>query len=147
MVLFTFLVSTGFAQHSSTERSSPTKPYLFNKFPDVINCTAAHLNSFFAGGQGQTVNISFNNTLTLAGSIKSNISKYSNLQTVLVQLPAFNNILFCLSKRADEQHNIVYTGHLFNNAYADGYELKKGGHGDYQLIKISMEKFLPTCNQ
>ncbi len=147
MVLLTFLAATGFAQHSSAEKSSPIKPFLFNKFPDVINCTAVQLNSFFAGGQGQAVNIAFDNTLTLAGNIKSNITKYSNLQTVLVQLPAFNNILFSLSKRTDEHHNIIYTGHLFNNAYADGYELKKGGHGDYQLIKISMEKMLPTCNQ
>lgn len=147
MVLLTLLAVTSFAQQLSTERSSPVKPFLFSKFPDVITCTPAQLNSFFAGMQGQDVNVSFNNALTLAGNIKSKLAKYSNLQTVMIKLPAFNNILFSLSKRTDEHDNIFYAGHLFDNAYADGYELKKAEHGNYQLIKISMEKILPTCSQ
>lgn len=147
MGLFILLAVSSFAQQAPTERSSPVKPFLFSQFPDVINCTTSQLNSFFASGQGQNINVSFNNILTLAGFVKSNLAKYSNLQTVVIQLPAFNNILFTLSKRTDEENDIIYAGHLFNSSYADGYELKKAGKENYQLIKISMEKILPTCNQ
>lgn len=147
MVLLTLTAVTSFAQQHMESRTLPVKPALFSKFPDVINCTAAQLNNFFNSRQGENVNVSLNNTLTLGGSIKSNISKYSNLQTVVVKLPLFNNILFTLSKRTDQQNNIVYVGHLFDPAYADGYELKKISQENYQFIKIAMDQVLPTCSQ
>jgi hypothetical protein len=147
IVLLTLSAITTFAQQASANRSSPGKPSLFSQFPDVINCTASQLNSFFESRQGQNVNVSFNNILTLAGAVKSNLSKYSNLQTVVIQLPAFNDILFSISKRTDQQNNIIYVGHLFNNAYTDGYELKRIDQENYQLTKISMDKILPTCSQ
>jgi hypothetical protein len=147
VVLFTLTAVSSFAQQATESRTLPIKPALFSKFPDVINCTATQLNNFFNRHPGENINVSFNNTLTLSGNIKSCISKYSNLQTVVVKLPLFNNILFTLSKRADQQNNIVYVGHLFDPAYADGYELKKISPENYQFIKIIMDKVLPTCNQ
>jgi hypothetical protein len=142
MVVLTLCAATVLAQNTFA-----VKPLLFSKYPDVIDCTPAQLNSFFEGEQGQNVKVSFNNTLTLSGSIKSNLVKYSNLQTVVIKLPAFNNILFTLSKRTDNREIITYVGHLFDNAYADGYELKKSGNGNYQFVKISMAKILPDCSQ
>jgi hypothetical protein len=132
---------------AAAQSQPTTKALLFSKFPDEITCTAAQLNSFFSGVQGQNVKVSLNNNLMLSGIVKSNIVKYRNLQTVIVKLPAFNNILFTLSRRSDEHENITYTGHLFDSAFADGYELKKTDKANYKLIKISMEKILPACNQ
>ncbi len=146
-VLLTFTAVTSFAQQRPENRSSPAKPYLFSQYPKAINCTASQLNSFFSSRQGEKVNVSFDNTINLGGNIISNISKYSNLQTVVVKLSQFNNISFTLSKIIDEDNQLVYAGHLFNPAYADGYELKKMDRENYQFIKIEMEKILPTCNQ
>ncbi len=140
--LFSLFFFLGIAQ-----TTAKNKPSLFSNFPDEINCTAAQLNGFFDVAQGQNVKVSFNNNILLAGSIKSNIVKYSNLQTVIVKLPAFNNILFTLSKRSDGHENITFVGHLFDNAFTDGYELKQTDKLNYKLIKISMEKILPACNQ
>lgn len=147
MVLLTFTAVTSFAQEHPQNRASPAKPSLFTKFPDVINCSAGQLNSFFNSRQGDDIAVCFNSSLTLDGNIKSSFSKYSNLQTVVVKLPQFHNILFTISRIVDEDRQIVYTGHLFDTAYADGYELKNKGGGNYQLVKIDMEKMLPTCNQ
>ena len=36
---------------------------------------------------------------------------------------------------------------IFNNIYADGYELVKNNGNAYQLIKIETEKILPACSQ
>ena len=140
--LLTFCSVITFAQTTSTAR-----PYLFNNYPDVIKCTAAQLSAFFTAAQGQNVNVSFNNNLTLTGTVKRSFIKYNNLQTVIVKLSGFNNILFSVSKRTDQYDNIIYAGHLFDNAYADGYEIKKTGQENYQFTKISMDKILPTCNQ
>ena len=140
--LFSLFFLIGIAQGPTNN-----KPLLFSKFPETINCTSTQLNGFFEGVQGQNIKVSFNNTLILAGNVKSNIVKYSNLQTVMIKLSAFNNILFTLSKRSDGHENITYVGHLFDNAFADGYELKQIDKLNYKLIKISTEKILPTCNQ
>jgi len=131
----------------SAQNTLLSKPSLFSKYPNVINCTSAQLNSFFESDQGKNVKVLINNTFTLAGSVKSKLVKYNNLQTVVIKLPAFNNILLTLSKRTDKHEIITYVGHLFDNAYADGYELKKINNDNYQFIKISMEKILPDCNQ
>jgi len=142
MVALTLCAATVSAQNTLL-----SKPSLFSKYPDVINCTSAQLNSFFESDQGKNVKVLINNTFTLAGSVKSKLNKYNNLQTVVIKLPAFNNILLTLSKRTDKHEIITYVGHLFDNAYADGYELKKINNDNYQFIKISMEKILPDCNQ
>ena len=76
----------------------------------------------------------------------SAVNKNSKLQTVSIKLPAFNNILFSVTKRNDEKNNPVFTGYLFSNDFADGYRLIRKPDQTYQLIKIEMEKLLPTCN-
>ena len=131
----------------SAQQMRSGKPYLFNNFPDTINCTAKQLSNFFTVAQGQNIKVSFGNNLTLNGTVKTIFTKHNTLQTVMVKLPSFNNILFAVTKRCDEKNNIVYTAHLFDSAYADGYELKKTGNNNYQFTKILLERILPTCSQ
>jgi hypothetical protein len=147
LVLLILAAVTSFAQEHPQNRASPAKPALFTQFPDVINCTAGQLNSFFNSRPGENIAVSFNSNLMLDGNVKSNISKYSNLQTVVVKLAQFNNISFTISRIIDEDNQIVYSGHLFDPAYADGFELKNKGGGNYQFVKIEFEKMLPTCSQ
>ncbi len=131
----------------SAQNIQANKPSLFSNYPDIINCTSTQLNSFFDGRQGQNVKVAFADNFKLSGLVKSNLVKYSNLQTVTIALPAFNNILFSLSKRTDNREIITYVGHLFSSEFADGYELKKIDNENYRLIKINMAKILPDCNQ
>jgi hypothetical protein len=141
-VLLSLYTSIGFAQNIPAD-----KPFLFSNYPDVINCTSAQLHSFFDARQGENVKVAFANNFRLYGLVKSNLVKYSNLQTVTITLPAFNNILFSLSKRTDNYEIITYVCHLFSTEYADGYQLKKIDNDNYQFIKINMAKILPDCNQ
>lgn len=135
------------AQNNSTSRSNISKAYLFKTLPNDIPCTAAQLNNFFTVNESQSLKILFNNTLKIEGTVKKNIIKSNRLQTVIVSLPAFNNIDFHLSKRKDQNNNVVYVGHLFDMAYSDGYELKKIDQENYHFVKISMNKILPDCAQ
>ena len=147
MVLLVLTTVTSFAQEHSSGRTTPVKPSLFNKFPDAIACSTEQLNGFFDRYEGDSINVSFGNTLMLEGAVKSHISRYGKLQTVVVKLSRFNNILFTLSKTTDQENQVAYAGHLFDQAYADGYELKKISREKYQFVKIEMAKILPACNQ
>ncbi|MES2429808.1 MAG: hypothetical protein V4556_02660 [Bacteroidota bacterium] len=142
-LLFLFLTVAGFAQKTNNIVKQP----LFSKFPSTINCTVAELSKFFAVAQGQSANVSFDNTFKANGVIASNVVKYNNLHSLAIKLPEFNNAIFALSKRIDENNNVIYTGRIINQLSADAYELKKIDDTKYQLIKINLETILPTCDQ
>ena len=141
-VVFIVVTQTSIAQQHRT-----TKPALFSNFPSTISCTADQLNNLFLTTQGQNFKLSLPGNFVLQGSVKSRISKYGKMETINVQLPAFDNILFSVTKSTDENNTVFYTAHLFNNKYADGYQLKKSGNNMYQFEKIVVEKMLPACNQ
>ena len=123
------------------------KIYLFNNFPPVINCTAKQLNNFFLAEEGQDVKVDFEKNLTINGTVKRRFTKFNKvLETIILKLAAFNNISFSISRRIDAQNEIIYSAHLFDSAYADGYQLKKISFNNYQFTKILMDKILPTCS-
>lgn len=140
-VLLALLAVTGYSQ------TKGNKPSQFSGLPSSIQCSEAQLRSFFTASKGQNISLALANNLTLSGPVTSNLSKYKNLQTVVVKLPAFNNTLFSLSKQTDADNNTIYVGRIINPQYADGYELKRNPDGNYQLTKIDLEKILVNCNQ
>jgi hypothetical protein len=135
------------AVSANAQKTALPKQFLFKSHPASIDLTEAQLNNLFSVKQGDKTKLSLSSGFSIDGPVVSNIKKYSNLQTVAVKLPAFGNMLFSLSKRTGAGNAVVYTGHLFSKDYADGYELNRGSGNVYQLVKIDMEKILPTCNQ
>lgn len=142
MVLLTLFAATSYSQKRSASR-----PFLFTNFPTSITCTDAQLNSLFTVSKGKAVNVTLANNLTLSGPVISNQVKYSNLQTIVIKLPAFDNSLFSLSIQTDQNHNKTFVGRILNPLYADGFELQRNADGNYSLIKIDLEKIVVTCNQ
>ena len=142
-----FVVFALVTQTSIAQQSRAAKPALFSHFPSAITCTEDQLNNLFSTNQGQNIKLSLPGNLVLEGPVKSKINKYGKIETMTVQLPSFDNMLFSVSKSRDEDNNPVYTAHLFNNKYADGYQLKRNEKNIYQFEKIEMEKMLPACNQ
>jgi len=141
LVLLTLYAVPAHAQKPTASRSS-----LFPNVPENINCTEAQLDRIFNYLQGQNVSLAFANNFTLSGSVTSNLVKYSNLQTIVIKLPAFSNTLFSLSKQTDN-NQITFVGRVFNPAYGDALELKRNENGDYQLIKIDAKNILVDCIQ
>jgi hypothetical protein len=141
-VVFIILTQTSIAQQHRT-----AKPTLFSNFPATINCTDDQLSKLFLSPKDQNIKLTLSGNLVLQGTVKSRISKYGKMETINVQLPAFDNVLFSVTKSMDENNTVIYTAHLFNNKYADGYQLKKSGKNTYQFEKIAMETMLPACNQ
>ena len=139
LLLLVCLQSTaGFSQ-------SGNKPKQFSNFPDVINCTETELNKVFTASAGQNISLSFSDNFTFAGNVKSNMARFSNLQSANIQSPAFNNSLFNISRRINEDNSITYIGLIINRDYFDGYDLRKNSNGNYQLIKIETDRMIQDC--
>jgi len=131
----------------SAQKTPAEKPLLFAGLPSNIQCTAAQLSNLFAVSKGQNINVTLADNFNIAGPVKGKLSTYHNLQTVIIQLPAFNNTLFSLSRQTDENNQISYVGRIINPSYADGFELKQMGNGNYEFIKINLANILETCHQ
>ena len=142
ILLLTLSAVTGFSQN----RKSVT-PSLFDGYPAIINCTEAQLSSLFIATKGQNINLALPGNFMIAGPVASNLVKYSNLQTVNIKLASFDNTLFSLSRQTDKNKFKTYAGRILNPLYADGFELKRNAEGNYQLIKIDVQKIVVNCNQ
>jgi hypothetical protein len=71
--------------------------------------------------------------------------KYNNLQSLVIKSALFNNAIFSLSKRINDDNSITYIGRIIHFDYADMYELKQDVNGIYQLIKNETERVVQTC--
>lgn len=138
-VLFMCLATTGFSQNNSI------KPKQFNSFPSTINCSEQELSKVFDASAGQQIILSFSNNFTFSGYIKNNVVKYTNLRSVVVSSPDFNNTIFSISKITRADGTLAYVGRIINKDYFDGYELKRSITGTYQLIKIETDQVIPDC--
>ena len=140
-LLCTLFATTGFSQGTAA------KPKQFDTYPRIINCSVAELNRAFATTAGQSINLSFSDNFSFSGSVTDNTIKYSNLQSVLLKSPGFNNSIFSISKRTEADNSVTYVGRIINTNYFDGYELKKNDSGNYQLIKIETDQVIQPCIQ
>jgi hypothetical protein len=133
---------------NSIAQSNLKKPTAFNAFPKIMYCSTASIANLFSIEQGQAAKIDFGENKLLEGKIINKISKYNNtLQTIVIQIPAYGNSILSISKRKEKDNNDVFIGHLFNNNFADGFQLKPGKANQYELIKTGTDQVLQPCNQ
>lgn len=123
------------------------KPKQFANYPSVISCSEAELSKAFNSSPGQAISLSFSDNFSFSGNVTSNISKYNNLQSAVLNSPVFNNTIFSISKLTNADHSITYVGRIINRNYFDGYELKKDITGNYKLLKIETDKVIQDCSQ
>jgi hypothetical protein len=137
-LLLSFIVTTGFCQ------SNP-KPKQFSSFPEIINCSELELAKVFTTSPGESISLAFSNNFTFAGSVKSNLVKYANLQSAVIVSPDYSNTVFGVSKITNADGTFSYVGRIINKNYFDGFELKKNAAGNYQLKKIETDRVIPDC--
>jgi hypothetical protein len=127
----------------STAQSN--KPHLFAHLPNNIQISTNQLEQLFTKIVGNKTNMPIQAGFSIDGTVIVNQTKFGTLQTVAIKLTQYNNIVFTISKRITANNSVVYTGHLFNRLYADGFELKNNNN-NYQLVKLETESILPTCS-
>jgi hypothetical protein len=126
--------------------SQNKNPRVFSQFPDVINCTDTQLSNAFTAKEGETITLSFSNNFIITGKVISNLQKYANLQSMTIQVPAYANAVFHLSKQTLEDRSTTYVGRILSNEAADGYEIKRDAGGNYKLRKIEEQKLRQLCS-
>lgn len=138
-VLLFFITITGFSQ------STGAKPKQFNSFPNTINCSEDELSKVFDASPGQDISLAFSDNFIFSGSVKSNLVKYSNLQTAIVVSPYYSNTILSISKITNPDGRTSYSGRIINKNYFDGFKLKRNASGNYQLIKMETDQVMPDC--
>jgi len=129
-------------------QSNSKRPSAFNNFPKIMFCSASAIANLFSIEQGQSATILFGENQMLQGKIINKISKYNNtLQIIVIQIPAYGNSILSISKRKEKDNGEVFTGHLYNNNFADGFQLKPAKNNQYQFEKIASEQVFQPCNQ
>jgi hypothetical protein len=131
-----------FAASAQSQNRQVENPVLFAGLPSTINLTTAQLSAVFSAVKGGQINLPVATNLALSGVVISNLLKFSNLQTVVIKLPAFKNTLFSISKQTGGHNKATFVGKILNPSFADGYELKPDGNGNYKLSKIATDKIL-----
>ncbi len=139
-LMLSLIAMTGFSQTSS-------KPKQFNNFPEKINCSEQELARVFNTTPGQSISLNFSDNFIFSGSVKSNLVKYSNLQTAIVVSPDYSNTIFNVSRITNDDGSTSYIGRIINKSFYDGFELKKNTAGAYQLTKIETDRVIQDCNQ
>lgn len=134
-----FSVVTGFCQTNSQ------KPKQFSNFPSTINCNEQELAKVFTTSPGQSISLSFSDNFTFSGSVKSNLSKYANLQSAIIVSPDYSNTIFQVSKIINTDGSINYVGTIINKNFFDGFALKKNTSGIYQLTKTETDRVIQDC--
>lgn len=140
------LIAILFVSMLQAQNTTTVKPKLFAAFPYQVTCTVQELSKVFSIAADQPVKLSFSDHFLFSGVVTSNLVKYSNLQTVIMQSPEMDNVIFTISKIINAGGSITYTGHVIHKAYADGYELKKDDQNQYRLVKFETDKLLQDCN-
>jgi hypothetical protein len=132
---------------AAAQNSAGSKPSLFSNFPDKINCTNAEFEKAFSGTVNGEVSLLFSSNFLFNGVVISNVTKYTNMQSVTVKLKDFADAIFTVTKITMPGGAAEYRGRIVNIKYADGYELRKDALGSYQLIKFETDKMLQDCKQ
>lgn len=125
----------------SSKAQSSGRPNLFDGFSNTISCSNNELERLFTSPTGSTLQVSFSNS-NFSGRISSSVQRYSNLKSVVFKLDNLQGAVFTISKRISDNSTISYTGHIINEQFADGYELKKDVNGNYSLNKIKLDDIL-----
>ncbi|HMJ47450.1 MAG TPA: hypothetical protein VK498_08975 [Ferruginibacter sp.] len=141
MLLLILSAATGFSQGTSTPNLK-----IFENFPDEIALSATTLRDAFTSRNGDNISLQLGNNFNFTGVVLSNEIKYTNLRSIAIKSPSFNDAVFHLSQITNEDNSITFVGRIYTNAF-DGYEIKKDVAGNYIFRKFETKKILQDCSQ
>lgn len=127
---------------ANAQVNTSSRPDLFSSFSANIPAQVAELDKAFITGKGSSIQLNFANNFSFTGTVLSSIQRYSNLSSVIIKSPLFQNSLLTISKRINDDKSITYVGRIINEKYADGYVLQKDNTGKYFFSKIKTEDLI-----
>ena len=141
VLLLCLTTAAGYSQGTSSQQ-----PKLFANFPDEIALSVNTLRDAFNATDGQFVSLQLNNNFNFSGTVISNMIKYHNLRSIVIESPLFNDAIFHLSQITNEDNTITYVGRIINENAFDGYQIKRDAAGNYLFQKFETKRLLQDCN-
>ena len=140
MLVLCMLLTTVYEVNAQVNTSS--RPDLFSSFSVNIPAQVSELDKAFVTVKGSSIQLNFANNFSFAGTVLSSIQRYSNLSSVIIKSPSFQNSVLSISKRINDDNSVTYVGRIINEKYADGYVLQKDNTGKYFFSKIKTEDLI-----
>lgn len=119
-----------------------SKPSLFTNSSPSFHAAIPELEKAFVAKKGNTVQMNFANNFSFSGTVISSVQRYQNLTTIIIKSALLHNTLLSISRRVNDDNSISYVAHIVNENYADGYELKRSGDGNYAFQKIRTDELI-----
>jgi len=113
----------------------------FDRYAQELPTPVTELNKAFTTNEGAKVKINFAD-FSFNGIVVSSIKRYDNLYSVIVKAPGLDNTILSISKRINPDKTVSYIGHIINQKYADGFELRKDNNGNYAMNKIKINALI-----
>lgn len=136
MAIIILISYSGNAQIQTSNRQN-----YFNKYAERLPANVSELEKAFSTEEGRKVKINFGN-FAFFGIVTSSVKRYENLQSIVIKSPDLNNTLLAISRRINEDKTISYVGHIINEKYADGFELRKDTDGSYAMNKMKTDALI-----
>ncbi len=134
------------ANTASFAQAKTEKKEIFASYANNIVLSEKTLMNTFSAKAGEAVVINFSADFVYSGTVVSNLTKYDNLQSLIIKSPAFENALLQLSKTVNADKSISFSGRIISPNAADGYEIKKDNNEQYHFQKIQTGKILQDCS-
>ena len=130
---------------ATTFATAQQKIPAFRNYSSSILVSESTLSNTVKMAKGQLAQINFGNELNFSGEVVSNVQVYGNLQTIIIRSKEFNNALLQISKQTLEDNTVSYVGRIFSEGSADGYHIKRGTDGAYNLQKFDATVLKQDC--
>lgn len=118
-----------------------TRQNYFDKYSQTLPTPLTELDKAFTTPEGDKVKINFGN-FSFNGIVTSYIKRYDNLYSVIVKAPGLDNTILTISKIINPDKTVSFIGHIINQKYADGFELRKDNNGNYAMNKIKTDALI-----
>lgn len=125
---------------------SDSKINHFNSLSEKIPVATASLSDALDLKEGEETTFSLSGTLAFKGRVISNVKKYDNLQSVLMESVSSDKTVFQISRQLNKDKTVTYVGRMMNPASGDGLKLTADEAGNYYFTKFETSTILQDCS-
>lgn len=123
-----------------------SKMNFFKSLPEKTPVNTGTLSDALNLKEGEETTFSLSGTLAFKGRVISNVKKYDNLQSVLMESVSSDKTVFQISRQLNKDKTVTYVGRMMNPASGDGLKLTADDAGNYFFTKFETSTILQDCS-
>lgn len=131
---------------NTAQSQSSEKINLFKSLPEKSPISTEILASAIDLKEGLEMDIRLFGEISFKGRVISNIKKYHNLQSVLIESTSGDKTIFQISRQLNDDKTVNYVGKMLNRSSADGLQIMKDEKGGYYFSKFETSNIIQDCS-